>query len=148
MLNHLTVGCSELGRAAAFYDAVLRPLGLRRREVEPDGGPPAACWVSPDQPFPRFYVSVPFDGRPATVGNGSMIAFVAPSREAVDAAHAAGLSAGGADEGPPGPRPQYSPTYYGAYLRDPDGNKLHVVHRGEPADAVADGLGPEIPVVS
>lgn len=130
MFNHINVGCGDLARAAAFYDALLTPLGLRRREVESDGGPPAACWVSPDQPFPRFYVCLPFDGRAASTGNGSMVAFVAASRDAVDAAYAAGLAAGGSDEGPPGPRPQYSPTYYGAYLRDPDGNKVHVVNRG------------------
>jgi catechol 2,3-dioxygenase-like lactoylglutathione lyase family enzyme len=130
MFNHVNVGCSDLARAAAFYDALLAPLGLRRREVEPDGGPAAACWVSPDQPFPRFYVSLPFDGRPASAGNGSMVAFVAASRDAVDAAYASGLTAGGTDEGAPGPRPHYSPTYYCAYLRDPDGNKVHVVNRG------------------
>lgn len=131
MLSHLTVGCRDLERAAAFYDAMLIPLGLRRRPVVPDGGPPAACWVAPDQLLPRFYVYVPFDGQPASVGNGSMVAFAAPSPAAVDAAHAAGIAAHGTDEGAPGPRPHYGQGYYGAYLRDPDGNKLHVVHRGD-----------------
>src|SRR2546427_10912137 len=53
------------------------------------------------------------------------------SPDAVDAAHAAGLARGGSDEGPPGPRPHYGDGYYGAYLRDPDGNKVHVVHRAD-----------------
>ncbi|MFN3498441.1 MAG: VOC family protein, partial [Pannonibacter indicus] len=58
-------------------------------------------------------------------------AFLAPDAEAVRAAHAAGLAAGGRDEGPPGPRPHYAPGYFGAYLRDPDGNKIHLVFRGD-----------------
>ena len=131
MFSHVTVGCRDLARAAAFYDAVLIPLGLRRRAVTPDGGPAAACWITPGQVLPRFYVFMPFDGRPATVGNGSMTAFQAPSPGAVDAAHAAGLAASGTCDGPPGPRSHYGPGYYGAYLRDPDGNKIHLVHRGD-----------------
>jgi catechol 2,3-dioxygenase-like lactoylglutathione lyase family enzyme len=129
MFSHVTVGCSDLGRAAAFYDAVLAPLGLVRRTMTPDGGPAAACWVHPDRTLPRFYVYMPYDRRAATAGNGSMIAFLATSTLAVDAAHAAGIAAGGTNEGAPGPRPQYANGYYGAYLRDPDGNKLHVVFR-------------------
>ena len=60
----------------------------------------------------------------ATAGNGTHVCFIAPSREAVDAFHAAGLEAGGMDEGAPGPRPDYGPGYYGAFLRDPDGHKI------------------------
>ena len=131
MFSHITVGCIDLGQAASFYDAVLTPLGLRRREVTPDGGPAAACWVAPDQPLPRFYVYLPFDRGPMSVGNGSMVAFLAPSPQAVDEAYGAGLSAGGRDEGAPGPRPHYGAGYYGAYLRDPAGNKVHLVHRGD-----------------
>ena len=131
MFSHVTVGTDDLDAASAFYDAVLAPLGLRRRAVTPDGGPPSACWVADGSPLPRFYVYVPWDGEPARAGNGCMVAFAAPSREAVQAAHAAGLHAGGTDEGMPGPRPHYGDGYYGAYLRDPDGNKVHVVHRGD-----------------
>ena len=131
MFSHVTVGCADLVRAAAFYDATLLPLGFRRRAVTPDGGPESACWVLPGQRLPRFYVTLPFDGAPATSGNGAMVAFLAPSSAAVDVAHAAGLVAGGVDEGAPGLRPHYGVDYYGAYLRDPDGNKLHLVHRGD-----------------
>lgn len=131
MFSHITVGCSNLEESTAFYDAVLGPLGLARRPVAPDGGPPAACWAHPARPLPRFYVYLPFDRRPASAGNGSMAAFAAPSPAAVDASHAAGLAAGGADEGAPGMRQRYGDGYYGAYLRDPDGNKVHVVHRGD-----------------
>jgi catechol 2,3-dioxygenase-like lactoylglutathione lyase family enzyme len=129
MFSHVTVGCSNLTRASHFYDALLTPLGLRRREITPDGGPMAACWVDDACLLPRFYVYVPFDGMPASAGNGCMVAFLAPSREAVNSAHDAGLAAGGTNEGLPGLRAHYEPDYYGAYLRDPDGNKIHVVHR-------------------
>ncbi len=141
IFSHVTVGCGDLGRAAAFFDAVLVPVGLQRRAVAPDGGPPAACWVLPGHKLPRFYVYSPFDRKPASAGNGAMVAFAAPSPAAVDAAHAAGLAAGGTDEGAPGLRPHYGAGYYGAYLRDPDGNKAHIVHRGDvlPSSAPADG---------
>lgn len=129
MFSHVTVGVSDMARAGRFYDAVLLPLGLVRREVIPDGGPLALCWHHPDGNLPRFYVYLPFDGRPASAGNGSMTAFLAPSHEAVSTAHAAGLVQGGRDEGAPGPRAHYGPGYFGAYLRDPYGNKLHLVHR-------------------
>ncbi|KOF20883.1 lactoylglutathione lyase [Ensifer adhaerens] len=131
MFSHVTVGCSDLGRATLFYDAVLEPLGLVQRPVTPDGGPASSCWIAPGQALPRFYVYEPFDRNPASVGNGSMVAFLAPASAAVDRAYAAGLAAGGTDEGAPGPRPHYGDGYYGAYLRDPDGNKVHVVFRGD-----------------
>ncbi|OCP15924.1 MULTISPECIES: VOC family protein [unclassified Ensifer] len=131
MFSHVTVGCSDLGRATLFYDAVLEPLGLVQRPVSPDGGPASSCWIAPGQALPRFYVYEPFDRKPASIGNGSMVAFLAPASAAVDRAYAAGLAAGGTDEGAPGPRPHYGDGYYGAYLRDPDGNKIHLVFRGD-----------------
>ena len=137
MFSHVTIGTNDLAAASAFYDALLTPLGLRRRQVTPDGGPPSACWVSPKGALPRFYVYVPFDRAPASVGNGSMVAFLAPTVEAVNASYSAGIEAGGQDDGPPGERVRYGAGYYGAYLRDPDGNKVHVVHRGDLSDSAA-----------
>jgi catechol 2,3-dioxygenase-like lactoylglutathione lyase family enzyme len=131
MFSHITVGSSNILRSSKFYDAVLTPLGLVRRHVTPDGGPAAACWVVPGKLLPRFYVYTPFDRNAASVGNGGMIAFLAASHSAVDTGYAAGLSAGGTDEGPPGPRERYGDGYYGAYLRDPDGNKVHLACRGD-----------------
>jgi catechol 2,3-dioxygenase-like lactoylglutathione lyase family enzyme len=132
MFSHITVGTFNLQDAATFYDAVLQPIGLVRRQVvTSDGGVESVCWVSPDSQLPRFYVYMPFNRQPASVGNGSMVAFQAPSEAAVDAAYLAGLSAGGTDEGKPGERRHYGDGYYGAYLRDPDGNKVHVVYRGD-----------------
>lgn len=131
MFSHVTVGCDDLDAAGRFYDALLAPLGLVRREVKADGGPPALCWVVHERTLPRFYVYRPLDGRAANPGNGAMTAFLARSPAEVDAAHAAGLAAGGSGEGAPGERPNYGAGYYGAYLRDPGGNKLHIVHRGD-----------------
>lgn len=131
MFSHVTVGTRDLERSGHFYDAVLVPLGLKRRVVLPDGGPAALCWVSAQANLPRFYVYSPYNGEPATVGNGSMAAFLAPSAAAVDSAYADGLAHGGRDAGAPGPRPHYGDGYYGAYLRDPDGNKIHIVHRAD-----------------
>ncbi|CAB3832975.1 hypothetical protein LMG26846_01068 [Achromobacter insuavis] len=131
MFSHITVGVSDLARASDFYDAILEPLGLRQRPVTPDGGPASRCWIVPGATLPRFYAYAPFNGQPPSAGNGSMVAFLAPDAQAVDRAHAAGLAAGGADEGVPGPRPHYGDGYYGAYLRDPDGNKIHLVYRGD-----------------
>ncbi|RYD26016.1 MAG: VOC family protein [Lysobacteraceae bacterium] len=130
MFSHVTVGVSDLNRAAAFYDALLTPLGLAQREVVPDGGPPSRCWHMPGVNLPRFYAYLPFDGCPCSVANGGMVAFLAPSPETVEAAYVEGLRKGGSDEGAPGLRPHYGPDYFGAYLRDPDGNKVHIVYRG------------------
>lgn len=130
MLSHITVGTNDLDRAAKFYDAVLGSLGLIRRPVIPDGGPSALCWVNREAILPRFYVYAPFDGQPATVGNGSMVAFLASSPKTVVEAFEMGIANGGTSEGGPGPRSHYGEGYFGAYMRDPDGNKLHLVHRG------------------
>ncbi|MBR0344798.1 MAG: VOC family protein [Rudaea sp.] len=131
MFSHVTVGSNDLERAAHFYDAVLAPLGLKQRLVTPDGGPPALCWISGQASLPRFYVYKPRDGQPATVGNGSMVAFLALSREAVTAAWAAGLANGGSDEGAAGERPHYGAGVFGTFLRDHYGNKLQIVHRSD-----------------
>ena len=126
MFGHITLGTNDLARAAAFYDAVLAPLGHVR-------GLEKKNFVSyGDGSGARLFVMTPYDGRPATVGNGVHVALLAPDRAAVDAFHAAALAAGGTDEGPPGPRPHYHENYYGAYVRDPDGNKLQAVcHKPE-----------------
>lgn len=122
MFLYITLGTNDVPRAAAFYDAVLAPLGLTRWATEPD----EVGYAAPGDTRGRLWVTRPYDGRAASVGNGSMPAFAAPSRAAVDAFHAAGLAHGGTDEGAPGLRP-YGPHFYACYLRDPDGNKLSAV---------------------
>lgn len=126
MFSHITIGTHDLPRAIAFYDAVLAPLGIERVAGKYVNW---AAWQRRGDAA-RFWVGLPFNGLPASWGNGSMTAFAAASRAAVDAAHAAALAAGAFDDGKPGLRPAYGPDYYGAYVRDHDGNKLHFVCRG------------------
>ena len=130
MLSHVMFGARDVDRLARFYDAVLAPLGLVRADWS--DGPKGASWRAPGTRPPTFDVQEPFDGGEASPGRGNMVAFLAPSRAAVDAAHAAALAGGGTDEGAPGLRARYAPDYYGAYMRDPEGNKIHVVHREAP----------------
>ncbi len=125
MFSYVSLGTQDLARAKVFFDAVLATLGHARI---PDSDPDAtsAAWGL-DDPGPHLWVTQPFDNRPASPGNGTMVSFLATSRAAVDAFHAAALAHGGTDEGVPGVRPQYGATFYAAYVRDPDGNKLNAV---------------------
>jgi catechol 2,3-dioxygenase-like lactoylglutathione lyase family enzyme len=125
---HVSIGTGDLARAAAFYDAVLAPLGIARIMRNGD----AIAW---GRAFPEFWVGVPIDGRPAAPGNGTHIAFLATGRAQVDAFHAAALAAGGTCEGPPGPRPHYGAPYYGAFVRDPDGHKVEATFWDAAAEA-------------
>lgn len=130
MISHVTLGTNDLARAVAFYDALLAELSVWRHDFSEEYGF-AGYAVSPEQ-TPQFFITKPFDGQAATVGNGVTIAFEAKDRATVDRFHATALAQGGTDEGAPGLRPHYHADYYGAYLRDPDGNKLCCVcHRPE-----------------
>jgi catechol 2,3-dioxygenase-like lactoylglutathione lyase family enzyme len=122
---YLTLGTTDLARATRFYDAALAPLGLIRRATEDT----EVGYGLPDDSRTRLWITLPFDGKPATSGNGTMPAFVAPNPDAVRAFHKAALAHGGSDEGTPGLRP-YGPAFFAAYVRDPDGNKLSAVHEG------------------
>lgn len=125
MFSYVSLGTRDLARAMRFYDAVLAPLGHARIEdCDPDDR--SAAWGT-DDPGPHLWVTQPFDGRPASAGNGTMVSFLAETCAAVDAFHAAALAQGGSDEGAPGQRPQYGAHFYAAYVRDPDGNKLNAV---------------------
>ena len=124
---YLTLGTDDLPRAARFYDAALAPLGLVRRATEAT----EVGYGRPDDRRTRLWITLPFNGNPATAGNGSMPALVAESEGAVQAFHKAALAHGGQDEGAPGLRP-YGPGFYAAYVRDPDGNKLSAVHEANP----------------
>ena len=125
MISHIFIGVNDFPAAFRFHDAVLRALGHRLRFR--DDARPWAGWQHPGQDRPLFLIGAPEDGNPATIGNGNMVALLAPTRAAVGQAHAAGLANGGSDAGPPGPRPRYHADYYGAYLRDPEGNKIALV---------------------
>ena len=124
MISHVFVGITDFDRAFAFYSKLMETLGLQLKFREADI--PWAGWVSPAAPRPLFLVGKPFDGHPASPGNGQMVALLAPDRATVDRAYAGALARGGTCEGAPGLRSHYHPNYYGAYFRDPDGNKLCV----------------------
>jgi catechol 2,3-dioxygenase-like lactoylglutathione lyase family enzyme len=123
VLSHITLGTNDKQRAAGFYDAVLGVLGFTRLPKPPEK--PLA--YDKGGQMPTIFICTPFDGQPATWGNGTHIAFVADTRGQVDAFHRKALEAGGTDEGQPGLRPHYGANYYAAYVRDADGNKLQAV---------------------
>ncbi|WP_071798682.1 VOC family protein [Natronohydrobacter thiooxidans] len=122
VISHITLGTNDTRRAGRFYDEVLGALGFARLP-KPPGKPPAYEKGG----MPTLYLYPPEDGRPATWGNGTHIAFVAETRDAVRNFHDCALRLGGSCEGPPGLRPHYGENYYAAYVRDPDGNKLQAV---------------------
>lgn len=128
-MSHVTVGASDLARSDAFYRAVLAPLGVEG--IDTPSERVIMRYVSPGTQRPLFVAMRPFDGALPTPGNGPHCAFHATTRAAVHAFHEAALSAGGTCDGPPGPRPHYSPVYYAAYIRDADGNKIQAVCRAE-----------------
>jgi catechol 2,3-dioxygenase-like lactoylglutathione lyase family enzyme len=131
MLHHVSVGVMNVERAARFYDSALGALGYKRvMDVLPYG-------IGYGENTPVFWVQLPHNQSPATVGNGVHVGFNAASKEMVGAFHRAALAAGGVDEGAPGPRPDYGPQYYGAFVRDLDGNKLEAVLVPKPAPATA-----------
>lgn len=124
MFSHVTVGTNDFKRAEAFYDAIMKALG---HPVMMKGETVLAYGLPTGE---KFFVLKPFDGKAAASGNGVHAAFRVDTRAQVDAFHAAALANGGTDEGAPGLRTYYHPNYYGAYVRDPDGNKLQAVcHR-------------------
>lgn len=118
MFSHIMVGTNDVAAAKTFYDAVLSALGYDEGILIRDGA--GVAYASQQGMFAALS---PNDGNPATVGNGGTVGFAAPDPAVVDAAYAAGLAAGGTCEGAPGPRPMF-PGAYGAYLRDPTGNKI------------------------
>ncbi|MBV7378106.1 VOC family protein [Maritimibacter dapengensis] len=126
LFSHVTLGVSDFDRAFAFYVPFCDALGL---ETSMNGkllGRRWASWRMAGEARPLFAITEPFEGA-FVAGNGAMVAFSAPTREAVDRIHAEAIANGGANEGDRWLRPHYHADYYGAYLRDPDGNKLCVV---------------------
>ncbi|MEQ9333509.1 VOC family protein [Thalassobaculum sp.] len=124
IVDHLSVGVPDIAAARKFYDPVMEAVG-------------AKCLVATDSLAAygtervELIVILPFDGRAPTGGNGTHIALVAGSADAVNAAYEAALAHGGSDEGAPGPRPAYPiPDVYTGYVRDPFGNKLEMIHNG------------------
>lgn len=123
MSPYVTLGMRNSDEAARFYDAVLATIGWSAHasfegwRAYSEGGKGVGM---------TFWACAPYDGNPASVGNGTMLAFPARARAEVDAFHATAMREGGQDEGAPGLRPSYGPNWYAAYLRDPTGNKIGV----------------------
>ena len=126
MIGYVTLGTNDPKASVAFYDKVLLPIGLERKFFDENSG--WAGYGLPETPEADVEICIcpPYDGKEATAGNGTMVALRALSRIQVDEAHAAALASGGSDEGKPGYRPPDENHFYGAYLRDPTGNKLCV----------------------
>lgn len=122
MIGYVTVGTNDLARAAKFYDAIAAELSTPRM-MEFDN---FIAWGRANGPA-GIAVTKPYDGQPATVGNGVMVAFEAKDKDQVDRLYAIALANGGTDEGAPGPR---GDGFYAGYFRDPDGNKLNAFVMG------------------
>jgi catechol 2,3-dioxygenase-like lactoylglutathione lyase family enzyme len=117
MLDHVTIGVSDLDRSKQFYDRALQPLGITRLYAEADRfagygvRPKAFFWI----------------GSRASSSSGAHIAFTAADRATVDRFYEAAIAAGGKDNGTPGIRPHYHANYYGAFVLDPDGHNIEAV---------------------
>ena len=120
-ISHISVGINDLARAKTFYDPLMRILGLQIRQADHE----SVDYGTEDAL--SYSLETPVDGKPATAGNGVHIAFEATDQETVNRFYREALRLGGKDAGAPGLRPQYGPTYYGAFVFDPDGNKIEAV---------------------
>ncbi len=117
MIGYVTLGTNDLEKAAAFYDELLQLIGANRFMEQET----FIAWATSPK-APGLSVTKPYDGKPATVGNGVMVALIVDAQDKVDALHAKALELGGKDEGAPGNR---GGGFYAAYFRDLDGNKLN-----------------------
>jgi len=128
MLDHVSLPVADLERAAAFYDTVLATLGMTRAKELPD----AVGYALPEQPAAAFWLLRRIAGGSAQPGAGLHVSFSAPNHESVNAFFDAALNCGGRAAGPPGPRPEYTMPFYGAFAIDLDGFKIEAVcRRGE-----------------
>src|SRR5205823_4802324 len=118
MLHHVSIGVAGVERAAEFYDAVLGALGYKRTAQY------LPYAIAYGEGVSEFWIQLPHDNNPAGAGNGAHFGFTARGQDAVRRFHETALANGGTDDGTPGPRPQYGPDYYGAFVIDPFGNKI------------------------
>lgn len=123
MIDHVTIGVSDLDRSRAFYSRALVPLGFSQIGDALNGGREIEFGL---EEAPDFAISTAYP-----TGAPVHVAFAADRREQVDAFYAAALAAGGRENGPPGVRPEYSDDYYGAFVLDPDGHNVEAVCHGE-----------------
>jgi catechol 2,3-dioxygenase-like lactoylglutathione lyase family enzyme len=120
MIDHVSVGVSDLDRAARFYELTLAPLGLSRVVTRP-------ATIGFGKAYPEFWINLRADMKPVEAESGVHICLRTKSTDEVDAFHAAALKAGGSSDGAPGLRPHDRVRYYAAFVRDPDGNRIEAV---------------------
>jgi len=126
-LDHVSIGVTNVKRAKDFYDSALAPLGMAPvMPIEINGALVGVGYGGQDG-RPRFWIQFPINGQAASMGNGVHIAFRAETRAAVDAFYLSAMEQGGVEDGRPGLRTEYTPDYYAAFVRDPDGNKIEAV---------------------
>lgn len=124
MIGYTMVGTRDLERALQFYTPIFGEMGLDQCWLDAQ----CASWGrQDDESYPRFIAGYPYDGKEAGAGNGAMTAFLIDDPRSIDRLYELAMRNGGSDEGRPGYRPQYGDGFYGAYVRDPDGNKLAFV---------------------
>jgi catechol 2,3-dioxygenase-like lactoylglutathione lyase family enzyme len=128
MFSHIFTSVTDFERSFKFYDAVMKALDLEQRFC--DTSIPWAGWHSEGKSRPFFVICKPYDGQAQDPGNGQMVAFSAKNRAMVRLAYEVAIASGGTSAGEPGLRPQYHANYYGAYFKDPDGNKICVACHG------------------
>jgi catechol 2,3-dioxygenase-like lactoylglutathione lyase family enzyme len=120
MIHHVSLGANDMARARAFYDAVMPLLGFRLLKSSDHAAHYGVGEII-------FSIQKPVNGKPASPGNGVHVAFPVRTREMVDAFHSESLQHGGSSDGEPGLRPEYDANYYGAFVRDPDGDKIEAL---------------------
>jgi catechol 2,3-dioxygenase-like lactoylglutathione lyase family enzyme len=120
MIDHISIGVSDLERSTRFYELTLAPLGLAKRVMRP-------ATVGFGKRYPEFWINLRAGMMPVAPESGCHICLRAKSESEVDAFHQAALAAGGSSDGPPGLRPHDRVRYYAAFIRDPDGNRIEAV---------------------
>ncbi len=123
-IGHVSIGVRDMKKAQAFYDAALGVIGYKQVMPVVINGVTLAIGYGEQEDKPEFWIGLPYNQQAASAGNGVHIAFDCATREQVDAFYLAALAKGGHDDGKPGLRVEYHPDYYGAFVLDPDGNKI------------------------
>lgn len=132
VISHVSIGTNDFDSLRAFYVAVLPSVGAKIIMEHPGA-------VAFGRQFPEFWIGVPHDGKPASIGNGFHIGFIADTKEQVHAFYDAAIAAGATCDGPPGPRPLYGEPYYGCFVRDPEGHKIEASFWDEELAAKLEG---------
>ncbi|WP_039916315.1 VOC family protein [Cellvibrio mixtus] len=132
VISHVSIGTNDFESLRAFYVAVLPSVGAKILMEHPGA-------VAFGRQFPEFWIGVPHDGKPASIGNGFHIGFIADTKEQVHAFYDAAIAAGATCDGPPGPRPLYGEPYYGCFVRDPEGHKIEASFWDEELAAKLEG---------